>query len=439
MPAIIPDYAACAQRRNELLKRVNAAYPAVTSGVMLFFADFEPERIAFRQESSFYYLTGLAEPGAVLAIYLDGRQVVYMPAYATSRNQWVNVSCVAGEQNSGDAKRLGVYQIKNLGQEISRGYAIKPLFEPLTYQQLLADVASAVGSNGTLFTLLNVGTHQYLMQTIIYKNFLEALNQPGIKTQDVSVHVHALRRDKSEDEMSLIGDAVQITVAAHEVAAQMIAAGTTEYEIQAVIDGTFLQLGAMGPAFPSIVGSGRNSTVLHYVDNMGDMRDGDLVVVDIGAEYNYYCADLTRTYPVAKMFTPRQLEIYNAVLETQEYVASLAEAGMYLRNDREPEKSLHHHAVKHLQQYKLDKYFPHGIGHFLGMDVHDVGNSLEPLKIGDVFTIEPGVYIRAEGIGVRIEDNYALVEDGCVCLSDELPKEADAVEDMMNSSISLEE
>ena len=251
--------------------------------------------------------------------------------------------------------------------------------------------------------------------------------------------MHALRRDKSEEEMSLIADAVQITVMAHEIAAQMISAGLTEYEIQAAIDSVFLQMGGMGPAFASIVAAGRNSTVLHYKDNMGDMRDGDLVVVDIGAEYNYYCADLTRTYPVSKMFTPRQLDIYNAVLETQEYVASIAEPGMYIRNAREPERSLQHHAINHLKQYKLDQYFPHAIGHFLGMDVHDVGDYNEPLKIGDVFALEPGVYIRSEGIGIRIEDNYAMVEDGCVCLSDELPKDPDAIEDMMNSSISLDE
>jgi Xaa-Pro aminopeptidase len=156
-------------------------------------------------------------------------------------------------------------------------------------------------------------------------------------------------------------------------------------------------------------------------------------VVDIGAEANYYCADLTRTYPVSGTFTSRQKEIYNLVLDTQDHIANIAKPGMWLFNKEKPEQSLHHLAYAFLEKKGYAKYFPHGLGHFLGLDVHDVGNRAEPLEEGDVFTIEPGIYIPAEKIGVRIEDDYWMAKDGVVCLSEELPKNADDIERMVQS------
>ena len=184
-------------------------------------------------------------------------------------------------------------------------------------------------------------------------------------------------------------------------------------------------------SFPSIVAGGKNSTVLHYHENSGTLRNGDLVVVDIGAEYNNYCADLTRTYPVSGTFSKRQKEIYEVVLATQEYIASRAKPGMWLKNKDNVEQSLHHLAVKFLAQSGYDKYFPHGIGHFLGLDVHDVGDYTVPLQEGDVITIEPGIYIAEESIGIRIEDNYWITKDGAVCLSENLPKEVEDIEGFM--------
>jgi Xaa-Pro aminopeptidase len=191
-------------------------------------------------------------------------------------------------------------------------------------------------------------------------------------------------------------------------------------------------------SFPSIVASGKNGTVLHYNQNSGTVKNGDLVVVDIGAELDNYCADLTRTYPVSGTFTKRQKELYNIVLETQEHIASLAKPGMWLKNKDKVDKSLHHLAVKFLANRGYDKYFPHGIGHFLGLDVHDVGDYSVPLHEGDVITIEPGIYIAAENIGIRIEDNYWITKDGAICLSERLPKDADDIEDLMQQALSGE-
>ena len=164
------------------------------------------------------------------------------------------------------------------------------------------------------------------------------------------------------------------------------------------------------------------------------------MVVDVGAEYDYYCADLTRTYPVSGSFTKRQKELYNLVLDTQEYVAKLAKPGMWLSNKEKPEKSLHHLAKKFLDDRGgYGKYFVHGIGHFLGMDVHDVGDIKEPLQDGDVFTLEPGIYIPEENIGIRIEDNYWIAKDGAVCLSESLPKKPDEIEAMMEEVVEPDE
>ena len=164
------------------------------------------------------------------------------------------------------------------------------------------------------------------------------------------------------------------------------------------------------------------------------MRNGDLVVVDIGAELGMYAADITRTYPVSGTFSKRQRELYDIVLATQQHIADISKPGLWLSNKEHPDKSLNHLARQFLQKYGYDKYLPHGIGHFLGLDVHDVGDYSVPLQAGDIITIEPGIYIPEEGIGIRIEDDYWVVEDGVVCLSDGLSKEARDIEQMVQQS-----
>ena len=192
-------------------------------------------------------------------------------------------------------------------------------------------------------------------------------------------------------------------------------------------------------AFPSVVATGKNGTILHYSDNNGLIKNGDLVLVDIGAELHNYCADITRTYPVSGTFTKRQKELYNLVLETQEYVAALAKPGMWLKNPKNPDKSLYHLAHAFLTKRGYADYFPHGIGHFLGLNVHDVGDYAVPLHEGDVITIEPGIYIPQEGIGIRIEDNYWIAKDGAICLSEDMPKTAEEIEAVMQQALSGEE
>ena len=286
------------------------------------------------------------------------------------------------------------------------------------------------GGNDTLFALVPDNGYDYI-STRITLDYLEKF-VPGLNRwiKDISPYVAAGRRRKDVGEIESIYRAVEITELAHESAIQVIKDGASEAEVQASLE-YIMTASHARPSFPSIVASGKRGTILHYNQNSGMLKDGELVVIDIGAELHNYCADLTRTYPVSGTFSNRQKELYQIVLDTQEYIASLAKPGMWLKNKDKADQSLHHLAVKFLAQHGYDKYFPHGIGHFLGLDVHDVGDYSVPLHEGDVITIEPGIYIAEENIGIRIEDNYWITKDGAVCLSENLPKEIGDIEKYM--------
>ena len=421
-------YALNKVRRLDLLNEVKQQFPE-KKGAIVLFAHFEHEKHRFLQESSFYYLTGVTESAAVLVISLGGATTLYMPNCLEERKKWLPCPIMVSDEC---AKKLEVDCVKYLGARCP-GYQAYPYFEPPMYEALLADLKIELGDDGTLFTLAPESPYAYAEQ----RGLLRRLQDLGLtkQVQDVSAIVARMRRSKDMDEIEALYKAVEITCLAQEAAAQAIGDGVAEAEVQASLE--YMITGSRARiAFPSIVGSGANSTVLHYTENDGIMKEGDLVVVDIGAQYNHYCADLTRTYPVSGEFTARQKEVYNLVLETQEYIAQLAKPGMWLSNKDKPEQSLNHLAKKFLEQKGYADYFPHGIGHYLGLDVHDVGDYAEPLASGDVITIEPGIYIPEEQIGIRIEDNYWITKDGAICLSEQLPKDVTSIEQMVKKSFS---
>jgi len=415
------------QRRQKFIDNIKQSYGA-SKGVVIISAGFEAERLAFRQESSFYYLTGIVEPAALLFLCLDGREILYLPRFSTARDQWVSV-LLSGPD---DARKVDVDRIAYLGKAVA-GYSFKPIFTRENYENLLFDLASIVDGHAKVFTLLDRNNPGYFMHINLYERFCEWL--PGLEecTEDISHLLHQDRRQKDAYEVDLIYKAVQVTNMAQRAAATMISPGKYEYEIQVAVECVFTHVAGAIPAFPSIVATGKNTTILHYTQRNASLGHNDLVVVDIGAEYGFYAADLTRTYPASGKFTDRQREVYTAVLETQAYIESIAVPGMYLKNAQNPEQSLHHLAVKFLEKKGFAQYFCHGIGHYLGLDVHDVGDYQTPLQTGDVFTIEPGIYIAAESLGVRIEDDYVMADDGAVCLSYELPKQPDDIEKMMQN------
>lgn len=410
-------------RRKDLAARVREAYPG-REGLIVLFAGFETELHRFLQESSFYYFSGLNEPGLVLTIDLQGRSKMYVPNCLAERSKWATLKI---EISDASAKKIGVDAVKALGAECS-GYQMHPFFSKDEVAHLLHDLHENFKETGALFVLAPDTQTGYVEQRVILQRLQSfGLSQP---TENISALVAAMRRTKDMQEMEETFKAVEITCLAQEAAARAITDGMSEAEVQASLEYIMIGSGAQ-PSFPSIVGSGSNAAVLHYNENNGTMKNGDLVVVDIGARYNYYCADITRTYPVCGTFTPRQKEIYLIVLETQNYIASKAAPGIWLSNAQKPEESLNHLAKKFIAEKGYGDYFPHGIGHFLGLDVHDVGDYKEPLKEGDVITIEPGIYIPQERIGVRIEDNYWIVKDGAICLSEALPKSVSEIEQMV--------
>lgn len=418
------QYQIYAQRRTELVSHVKKTFPQQV-GPILLVGRFEHERHKFRQDSTFYYYTGVQEPGSIVLLELDGSSTLYIPAFATDRAQWLEGALKADQQT---ADRLGFSRLAHLGQPF-KGYQASALFSQAEYEQLLAQLAQTK----SFFACMPLDMHHYAEQRQVVERFMKFM-QHAPEIVDISAIVARMRRKKSRHEIELMYKAIDLTMVAQQAAACSLGDGVRESAVQAGIEYIFTEAGATA-AFPSIVGSGKYSTVLHYQTNNHTMRNGDLVVIDIGAEYQYYCADLTRTYPVSGQFSKRQKEIYQAVLDTQEFIATKARPGLWLSNKEKPDASLHHLALSFFEKRGYAKYFVHGIGHFLGMDVHDVGNSAEPLQPGDVITIEPGIYIAAEQLGVRIEDDYWIVEDGAECLSADLPKSIEEIESLAQSSM----
>ena len=326
----------------------------------------------------------------------------------------------------------GLILLLLLGQQ-APGYQLYPFSDLKHYDALIKDLDALAAQGGKLFTLMPNNACEYVEQRWMLERLNSAKSTLKAAWEDISEYVALMRRKKDMGEIEKLYKAVEITILAQGAAAQAISDGIRECEVQASLEYMFTGSGAR-PAFASIVGAGKNSTTLHYNENKDFLKNGQLVVVDIGAQLDCYCADLTRTYPVSGSFTKRQKEVYNVVLECHDYIAGLAKPGMWLNNSQKPDQSLHHLAKKFFEQRGYGKYFIHGIGHFLGIDVHDVGDSQQPLQDGDVFTIEPGIYIEQEEIGIRIEDNYWVVKDGVVCLSEALPKTAEAIETFMKET-----
>jgi Xaa-Pro aminopeptidase len=420
-------------RRKELIESIKSEFPHKEKSVVILFAAFEQSIERFRQDKTFYYYTGVNEPGTALVIDMTGKSTLYIPNCFEKRAQWMTLPSALVNR---DAKALGVDAVELLGDECA-GYELNPYFSAEEYAHMIVLIKNVIAQEGSLLTTAPSNGHEYLHARFAFDHLQKFIPEVNKVVVDVSSFIAASRRRKDMGEVEQIYRAIEITELAHESAVQAIKHDVLEAEVQASLEYMMIASHAR-TSFPSIVASGKNGTVLHYNENNGTLKDGDLVVIDIGAELDNYCADLTRTYPVSGTFTKRQKELYNIVLATQEHIASLAKPGMWLKNKDKADKSLHHLAVKFLAQRGYDKYFPHGIGHFLGLDVHDVGDYNVPLHEGDVITIEPGIYIPAENIGIRIEDNYWITKDGAICLSERLPKDADDIEQLMQQALSGE-
>ncbi len=257
--------------------------------------------------------------------------------------------------------------------------------------------------------------------------------------------MHQLRAIKQPQEVALIQTAVDITEKMLRRLLGFIKPGVWEYEIEAEMMHEFLRHRSRGPAYSPIIASGANACVLHYIDNSAQCQDGDVILLDLGAEYANYNADMTRSVPVNGRFTARQRAVYDAVLRVMKEATQLLRPGnLWDDHHREVTKImeseliglglLDRHDVAHQDPeaplYK--KYFMHGTSHFLGLDVHDVGSKYRRMEPGMVFTVEPGIYIPEEGLGIRLENNVLITETGNTDLMAAIPLEAGEIEELMN-------
>jgi len=257
--------------------------------------------------------------------------------------------------------------------------------------------------------------------------------------------MHDLRAVKSPPEIQLIKEACAITGKAFRRLLGFIRPGVWEYEVEAEIVHEFMRNRSRGPAFETIVASGTDSCTLHYVKNDKQCKSGDLMLIDFGAEYANYAADVTRTVPVSGEFSKRQKEVYNAVLKIQKAAIQMLKPGNSLEALQEKVAKLVEAELIRLGVLKRSdiknqpkdsplykKFFPHGTSHHLGLDVHDYGDKYRKLEPGMVFTCEPGIYIRDESIGVRIENDILITRKGPVDLTEGIPREVEEIEDLMN-------
>lgn len=257
--------------------------------------------------------------------------------------------------------------------------------------------------------------------------------------------MHNLRAIKQPEELSLLQTAIDTTDAMFRRLLGFVKPGVWEYEIEAEMMHEFLRRRSRGAAYNPIIASGANACVLHYIDNSAQCQAGDVILLDLGAEYANYNADMTRSIPVNGRYTPRQRAVYDAVLRVlRESSAMLKPGNLWDEYHREVGKIMESEliglglldrdavAAQDPDAPLYKKYFMHGTSHFLGLDVHDVGNKYRRMEPGMVFTVEPGIYIREEGLGIRLENNVVITETGNIDLMANIPIEADEIEELMN-------
>ena len=393
----------------------------------------------FRQDSDFFYLTGFEEPEAIAVIKPGDTHeyVLFVRPRDPEREIW-------------DGRRAGVEGAKS-------EFGAHESFPVAEFDAKLTDI---LNDAETLYYRL--GIHHDLDGKIIREIArMRSLNRkpihPPTTIVDPATIVHELRVIKSPDELELMQKAADIAAEAHVEAMKAARAGMREYELEALIEQVFRRHGAAGPAYTSIVGAGSNATVLHYINNDGELRDGELLLVDAGAEYKGYASDITRTFPINGRYSPAQREIYELVLKAQTSCVEMVRPGV-------THDELKQHSIEVLTEgmvelgllqgepeqlikdKKYEKFYMHGLGHMLGIDVHDVGayyhgkesRALEP---GVVMTVEPGLYIAPDtkdvpekylGIGVRIEDDVLCTNGAPRVLTNKVPKQIDEIEQLMS-------
>ena len=258
---------------------------------------------------------------------------------------------------------------------------------------------------------------------------------PHVVLKDLHTACVPLREQKDADEIEKVRKALDITRQGLEFVMKNLKPGMMEYQVQADFEYTCRRLGAKKQAFPTIAGSGINGCMMHYGTNHCEVQDGTLILLDLGAKYENYCSDITRTYPANGKFTPRQREVYELVLKANQAVAAAAKPGITTRDLNDVAKNVLGEGLVAMglieDAAEVGKYYMHGVSHPIGIDVHDISLAGDVLQPGWIISNEPGLYIDEEAIGIRIEDDLLITEDGCEVLSKDIIKDPDEIEAFM--------
>ena len=393
------DTAATAARRRALARRIGRGVVLVPAAHE---RDLELDYVQdndFRQHNTFFYLTQLEAKDAWLVMTVRGpdsvETVLFLPPRNPARERWTGTAI---GPDSVAARLTGIATVLPTDSLERRLQRVR------------------FGGPGPVFVPLDVTTRH---ETRILDAVFEMRDARNLRPV-----VDSMRLVKDAEEIARLQRAVDVSVAGHVAAMQAVRPGMFEYELEAALEAGFRRNGADRVGYPSIVGSGPNGTTLHYDVNRRQMKDGELVVIDAAAEWGQYTADITRTFPVSGTFTPRQKAIYDLVLATQGAAFDSIVVGVSTMGDlgRVAREYMRAHSGSLCGERTCDAYFIHGLGHWIGMDVHDVGDYSTPLAPGMTFTLEPGIYLPAEALGVRIEDDVLITAAGPVWMSAAAPR-----------------
>jgi Xaa-Pro aminopeptidase len=405
-----------------------------TGGMVLLFAPNEAEGpndvYGYRPDNNFFYLSGWAEPGAALLVSETREsgnaaaprytEVLFLPERDLSQEKWTGPKLGSDDPEAG--KITGFDRVEPLGSLRAELVRLLTREQSGIYTDLPAYEQTS-NSEAALDWLRRANTFP-----------------PYVSFRDVRPLLASLRTFKDAGEIELIRKATNASIAAHWAAMRAVKPGASEREISALVQYEWGKRGCERPAYSPIVGSGFNSTVLHYSDDSATMQAGDVVVMDVAGEYSMYASDITRTVPVSGHFTARQREIYDIVLGAQQAAIAAFQSGKSTLTRNGP-NSLYKAAYEYINSHgkdlhgqSLGAYFIHGLSHYVGLNVHDDGDYEVPLAPGMVFTIEPGIYIPEEKLGVRIEDIFYVDASGrLINFTESLAHTAGDVERAMTS------
>lgn len=393
------------------------------NSLLIMFAGEAPYRSAdqkykFTPNRNFYYLTGINDTKVILTILKTEKEVVE--------------TIFVQREDELMAKWIGRAISKNEASEVSKIKTIKYLDE---FDSIVSSYINRLGINKIYLDLERQSMDIPSTQSQDMANILR-IKYPYLKIKNIYPKIIKLRTVKNDYELEKIKKAIDITKSGIEAMAKNIKHNMHEYEVEAYFDFEIKRLGASSHAFNTICASGKNATVLHYEDNNQVMKDGDLILFDLGAEFDYYCADISRTIPVNGKFTDRQKQIYSIVLLALKAVEEEAKPGLTLKDLNDVAKKVLSKGCMDIglidKEEELSKYYFHSVSHSLGLDTHDVWSADNKLEKGAIITNEPGLYIEEEGIGIRLENDLLIVEDGCINLSKHIPIEIDDIENLMN-------